>query len=551
LLPLPVLNHPYKELMPFFLSALRGVLSALFIAAFVLGCASGPGTPAGQRKAQKNLEQGLCPSSIVYPGGRSQLGRERYSHEATDAELAAYRDREVTNCEQNLASGDVVALNVLLEYGYGQNDPQRIAAAYKAYLEKGSDVDELAKASATLYTMYEEGRPGLESDPAAAFHYLGLAAKYNPGAFELRYANALYSRGSYAAAFSSYEDLLKRESAESDLSKTDRCEINFKLGDMYFRGRGVSENWYIGYYYWLRGLSMAADPEWGSCDRGTYSDRDRYAIESERKRAIDRRLQRLGRGEIARVREAWLAPDKGLAYITSLTFRRPSLPDTDEDPESVSETYATGVAPPAPVESASWPPWAPLGGDICQWHTSSRTLNWSEVFQLRSGAIWSLKSNAGGAQSTGSAVAVSPTTLVTNCHLIKASSGVILLKEGSSMRAEVLAADPEGDRCILKSSEPLPTYVASARQQGALLVGEDVAAIGNPKGLDTSLSRGLVAQKRNKNGHGYIQTDAALSSGSSGGGLFDTAGNLVGVTTFKVSTGESLNFAIAIDEFCH
>ena len=119
------------------------------------------------------------------------------------------------------------------------------------------------------------------------------------------------------------------------------------------------------------------------------------------------------------------------------------------------------------------------------------------------------------------------------------------------MRAEVLAAAPEGDRCILKSSEPLPTYVASARQQGALLVGEDVAAIGNPKGLDTSLSRGLVAQKRNKNGHGYIQTDAALSSGSSGGGLFDTAGNLVGVTTFKVSTGESLNFAIAIDEFCH
>jgi serine protease Do len=83
-----------------------------------------------------------------------------------------------------------------------------------------------------------------------------------------------------------------------------------------------------------------------------------------------------------------------------------------------------------------------------------------------------------------------------------------------------------------------------------LLVGEDVAAIGNPKGLDTSLSRGLVAQKRNKKGHGYIQTDAALSSGSSGGGLFDTAGNLVGVTTFKVASGESLNFAIAIDEFC-
>lgn len=550
MLSLPVLNHPDKELKPPFLSALRGVLSALFIAALVLGCASGPGTPAGQRKAYRNLEQGLCPSSIIYPGERSQLGRERYSQEATDADLANYRDRELANCENHLASGDVFALNVVLEYGYGKNDPQRIAAAYKAYLEKGSDVDELAKASAKLYTMYEEGRPGLQSDPAAAFHYLGLAAKYDPGAFELRYADALYSRGSYADAFSYYEELLKRESAESDLSKADRCEINLKLGEMYFRGRGVSENWYIGYYYWLRGLSLAADPEWGSCDRRTYSDRDRYAIESERKRAIERRLQRLGRGETARVREAWLLPDKGLTYISSLTFRRPVLPDTDEDPETASDTYATGFAP-RPDESASWPPWTPLGGDICQWHTSGRTLNWSEVFQLRSGAIWSLKSNTGSAQSMGSAVAVSPTTLVTNCHLIKDPSGVILLKEGSSMRAEVLAADREGDRCILKSSELLPTYVASARQQSGLLVGEDVAAIGNPKGLDTSLSRGLVAQKRNKNGHGYIQTDAALSSGSSGGGLFDTAGNLVGVTTFKVSTGESLNFAIAIDEFCH
>jgi S1-C subfamily serine protease len=114
----------------------------------------------------------------------------------------------------------------------------------------------------------------------------------------------------------------------------------------------------------------------------------------------------------------------------------------------------------------------------------------------------------------------------------------------------VVAADRDGDRCILQTSETLPTYVASAKPMRALLVGEDVAAIGNPKGLDTSLSRGLVAQKRNKNGHAYIQTDAALSSGSSGGGLFDTAGNLVGVTTFKVATGESLNFAIAIDEFC-
>jgi S1-C subfamily serine protease len=177
-------------------------------------------------------------------------------------------------------------------------------------------------------------------------------------------------------------------------------------------------------------------------------------------------------------------------------------------------------------------------------------LNWSEVFQLRSGAIWTVKSMAGKVKSVGSAVAVSPNLLVTNCHLIHDPDGVTLLTTGKAIHAQVLSADRDGDRCILQTAVSLPAYVHSAKPHRELLVGEDVAAIGNPRGLDTSLSRGLVAQKRKKKGHAYIQTDAALSSGSSGGGLFDTAGNLVGVTTFKVASGESLNFAIAIDEFC-
>jgi S1-C subfamily serine protease len=334
-----------------------------------------------------------------------------------------------------------------------------------------------------------------------------------------------------------------------NLSKVELCEINLKLADLYFRGRGVRENWYIGYYYWLQGLSMAADPQWGSCVKFTYYDRDRYYFESERKRAIDRRLERLGSGETTGLKAAWEAPDQGLAYIAALDFRRPYLPESAEVSASASAAPDTGFAPER-ERSASWPAWAPLGGELCRWQVSSGLLNWSEVFQLRSGAIWTVKSMAGKAQSAGSAVAVSPNTLVTNCHLIHEPDGVTLLTTGKAIHAKVLAADRDGDRCILQTAASLPAYVQSARPQRELLVGEDVAAIGNPRGLETSLSRGLVAQKRNRNGHAYIQTDAALSSGSSGGGLFDTAGNLVGVTTFKVASGESLNFAIAIDEFC-
>ncbi len=548
---LPVPDQPDRQFKLPLLNQLRSLIISLFIAAFVLGCASGPGTKAGQRQAHEDLDDGLCPSFIIYPGERSQTGRERYSDDATDTGLANYRDRELANCEKVLASGNAAALNVLLEYWYGQNDSQKIAAVYKSYLQKGSDVHELTEASGKLYTLYAEGAPGLPPDPDAALYYLSLAAKYDPRGFALRYADALHARGLYADSFSYYKTLIELQPPADNISKADLCEINLKLANLYFRGRGVRENWYIGYYYWLQGLSMAADPEWGSCVRFTYYDRERYAVESERKRAIDRRLEVLGSGETSRLKAAWAAPDKGLAYIAALDFRRPQLQEPAQVPVSMPAADASELEPEREGESsATWPAWAPLGGEICQWQVSSGLLNWSEVFQLRSAAIWTVKSMAGKAQSVGSAVAVSPNTLLTNCHLIRDPAGVTLLTTARAIHAEVLAADRDGDRCILQTAEPLPTYVQSAKPVRELLVGEDVAAIGNPKGLDTSLSRGLVAQKRNNKGHSYIQTDAALSSGSSGGGLFDTAGNLVGVTSFKVASGESLNFAIAIDEFC-
>lgn len=517
--------------------------SALLLAVLLLGCAS------PQRRAQSDLEEGLCPSFIIFPGERSDSGRQRYGEATTEAELAAYRDRELSNCEARLASGDATALSVILEYGYLQKDPQRVVAAYIVYLETGNDVSELADASAKLYALYAEGQPGLPADPEAAFHYLGLAAKYNPEVYALPYADALNARGLYADAFPYYEMIQGWVPVSGAAGKAEQCEVNLKLADLYFRGRGVPENWYIGYYYWLQGLSMAADPEWGSCTKLTYYDRERFAYESERKRAINRRIQRFGSADINRVKDAVAAPDKGLPYLAGLEFRPPYPPVSDDPSAPVSSPGAAGVAPES-VSLGAWAPWVPLSTDICQWDASLQTLSWSDVFQLRSEAIWSVKSKAGSTYSVGSAVAVSPSTLITNCHLINNPSTVMLLKVGQSIPAKVVAADRDGDRCILEVPALLPTYVAAGRQHSGLLVGEDVAAIGNPKGLNASLSRGLVAQKRNKNGHAYIQTDAAISSGSSGGGLFDTAGNLIGITTFKVSTGESLNFAIAIDEFC-
>lgn len=524
---------------------LRGPAALLLVLA---ACSSSP---------QTQLEKGACPASIVFPGERSGAGRARYGESVSDAQLAQYRDQEITNCRNQLAAGEDRALDVLLEYGHAQNNTQLILASYLTYLDVGNDKRQLAEASASLYKFYATGETGITPDPDAAFHYLGMAAKHDPSTYELVYADAQYERGLYADAHARYSDLLMPDSEGDYLSTSSRCEINLKMADFYFRGRGIPENWYVGYYYWLEGMSMARDAAWGSCDKHTYYDHERYSYESTRRKAVERRKMAMGPEDVARIESAWSSSDQGLEYISALEFRRPVLREPVSR-RSISVAGAGAVSKP-PLQSSgslrasasvSWPAWRPVDAELCRRPASYTPGRWSDVFQQRSGAIWSVKTSADASHSMGSAVAVSPTVLVTNCHIIKDSSRITLLREGSAMGAFLVAADREGDRCILRASDNLPVYVNAARRYGDVLVGEDVAAIGNPKGLDTSLSRGIVAQKRGHDGHRLIQTDAAISSGSSGGGLFDTSANLVGITTFKVSSGESLNFAIAIDEFC-
>jgi serine protease Do len=78
-----------------------------------------------------------------------------------------------------------------------------------------------------------------------------------------------------------------------------------------------------------------------------------------------------------------------------------------------------------------------------------------------------------------------------------------------------------------------------------LEIGEKLYSIGAPLGLELTLSDGLLSAKRALSGSHLIQTTAPISPGSSGGGLFDAYGNLVGITTFLLKNSENLNFAIA------
>jgi S1-C subfamily serine protease len=149
----------------------------------------------------------------------------------------------------------------------------------------------------------------------------------------------------------------------------------------------------------------------------------------------------------------------------------------------------------------------------------------------------------------GSAVAVARDTVLTNCHVVRNRPEVFLVVGGQQKKARVTGARVDADACVLRIEESILAPVAGVKSASEVRVGEEVLAIGSPSGFTNTLSVGIVSQHRQHGGTSYIQTTAQISPGSSGGGLFDKFGNLIGITTFKVSDAEGLNFAVAVDEF--
>ena len=162
----------------------------------------------------------------------------------------------------------------------------------------------------------------------------------------------------------------------------------------------------------------------------------------------------------------------------------------------------------------------------------------------------------GETAAQGSGVVVGKNEVATNCHVIENAQSVAVRQAADSgggetyrMDSRISARAGERDLCLLfveDLSVPPAAPVAAMGAAKGLTVGEEVYAIGAPKGLELSLSRGVVSQLRRVHGKRaapLVQTDAAISPGSSSGGLFNADGELVGITTFKWR-GESLNFAI-------
>jgi len=148
--------------------------------------------------------------------------------------------------------------------------------------------------------------------------------------------------------------------------------------------------------------------------------------------------------------------------------------------------------------------------------------------------------------------------VVTNAHVIEGASGAtVRLADGSAHAARLVGVDPRNDLAVLRiDAAAAPPAIALGTSTG-LRVGQKVFAIGNPFGLDWTLTTGIVsALERELPGQGgrairgLIQTDAAINPGNSGGPLLDSAGRLIGVNTaiYSPSGGSAgIGFAVPAD----
>ncbi len=140
-------------------------------------------------------------------------------------------------------------------------------------------------------------------------------------------------------------------------------------------------------------------------------------------------------------------------------------------------------------------------------------------------------------------------TAVTNYHVIdKAHSASVKTVDGKTYNVLGLyGTDEANDLAILKIDGSDFRYLETANSD-AVKTGATVYAIGNPKGLESTISQGIVSYINRKIGNmTFIQTTAPFSSGSSGGALIDTYGRAIGVTTLTTSSGQNLNLAIPIN----
>lgn len=155
--------------------------------------------------------------------------------------------------------------------------------------------------------------------------------------------------------------------------------------------------------------------------------------------------------------------------------------------------------------------------------------------------------------SLGSGFVIDPNgTIVTNNHVIQDADNIeVIFSDGRKLKAELLGADPKTDLAVLKVEPKQPLISVPIGNSKSMRIGDWVMAIGNPFGLGGSVSIGIVSAIGRDINSGpydnYIQTDAAINRGNSGGPLFNMRGEVIGINTAIISpSGGSIGIGFSV-----
>ncbi len=478
--------------------------------------ANGRGVPQNHHEAvqwyRRAAEQGLAKAQF-YLGAGYVLGNgvQQDDHEAVQWFRRA--------AEQDHAAAQRI---LGMMYANGKGVPQDDREAMHWYRRAAKQG--LAEAQYNLGLMYANGQ-GVPQDHHEAVHWYRRAAKQ--GLAKAQYnLGVMYANGEGVPQDDREAVQWFHRAAEQGLAKA-----QFNLGVMYANGRGVPQDNREAVHWYRRAAEQGDAKAQGNL--GLMYATGEGVIQDDREAYIWFLLAAVnGAKDSTEFRDRLakrLSPSKRLASQTEAKRRLQAIDARLADRANKKDQYAkipvplTPVAPPAPRRSPA---------------QRAFEHGWRSVVVLTT-------SNA-----QGSGVIIRPNVVATNCHVVEDGADIAVYKaENRRARtdaphsARLRHANKERDLCLLDVSE---LWGVSAQLRGAksLSIGEAVYAIGAPRGLDYSLSAGVVSQLRTDASDApVIQTDAAVSPGSSGGGLFDASGNLVGITTQKISDGE-ITFAI-------
>jgi serine protease Do len=142
--------------------------------------------------------------------------------------------------------------------------------------------------------------------------------------------------------------------------------------------------------------------------------------------------------------------------------------------------------------------------------------------------------------------------IVTNNHVVEdVDSIMVAFDDGSELDAEIIGRDPKTDIALIKVEPDKKLFAISLGDSSTVRPGEWVVAIGNPFGLEHTVTAGIVSAKHRIIGQGsyddYIQTDAAINPGNSGGPLLNLAGEVIGINTAINPRANTIGFAVPIN----